>query len=306
MCGQVTMAVQPGRSLPVCLMVYAGVLACVLCPLYCLYVLVSGADVWLPTAIFFIYWFIARWDATSFYLRYLFVAALFLIVYLRWGVKDTSICVLAFAATLFVFALTLGRAPRKIPRIEVSFPLVAGTCYVAHGGNSLLLNRHSSVRSQRYALDIVKLNRCGARAAGLYPADCQRYSIYGEEVCSPCNGEVTKVVNDIPDLPPSRVDRTRLAGNHVIIRMQDEMYICLAHLMCGSVTARVGHQVTTGQILGRVGNSGHTTEPHLHIHAKKGGNPNSGLDGEGVPICFAGKWLVRNSLFRSPRRLTIA
>ncbi|TMZ49982.1 M23 family metallopeptidase, partial [Klebsiella pneumoniae] len=51
-----------------------------------------------------------------------------------------------------------------------------------------------------------------------------------------------------------------------------------------------GDVVREGQLLGTVGNSGNTSEPHLHIHAEK--------DGEGVPIRFGGRFLVRNNLMR--------
>ena len=57
-----------------------------------------------------------------------------------------------------------------------------------------------------------------------------------------------------------------------------------------SVVVAQGDKVTTGQILGKVGNSGNTSEPHLHIHAEK--------DGKGVPITFNDRFLVRNSLVR--------
>jgi murein DD-endopeptidase MepM/ murein hydrolase activator NlpD len=72
----------------------------------------------------------------------------------------------------------------------------------------------------------------------------------------------------------------------------------MAHLMQGSVLVKIGDRVTAGQTLARVGNSGNTSEPHLHIHAKHGGRPESMLDGEGVPIRFGGRWLIRNSLIR--------
>jgi murein DD-endopeptidase MepM/ murein hydrolase activator NlpD len=58
----------------------------------------------------------------------------------------------------------------------------------------------------------------------------------------------------------------------------------------GSVAVAEGDVVREGQLLGTVGNSGNTSEPHLHIHAEK--------DGEGVPIRFGGRFLVRNNLMR--------
>jgi murein DD-endopeptidase MepM/ murein hydrolase activator NlpD len=69
--------------------------------------------------------------------------------------------------------------------------------------------------------------------------------------------------------------------------------------MKGSVLVRPGDRVQAGQPLACVGNSGNTTEPHLHIHAKRGDKPDSILDGEGMPMRFGGRWLIRNSVVRS-------
>lgn len=71
--------------------------------------------------------------------------------------------------------------------------------------------------------------------------------------------------------------------------------VLLAHMMNGSVAVKVGQNVEVGQFLGRVGNSGNSSEPHLHIHAVKAGS-GSVLDGEGVSVRFDGRFLVRNSL----------
>lgn len=69
----------------------------------------------------------------------------------------------------------------------------------------------------------------------------------------------------------------------------------LAHMMEGSIAVTEGQTVDEGQPLGRLGNSGNTSEPHLHIHAWRTGS-GSMLEGEGVPIRFDGRFLVRNSL----------
>lgn len=66
----------------------------------------------------------------------------------------------------------------------------------------------------------------------------------------------------------------------------------------GSVAVREGDAVTTGQLIGAVGNSGNTTEPHLHIHAVRAETDNS-ISGTGVPIFFHGRFLVRNSVVRN-------
>jgi murein DD-endopeptidase MepM/ murein hydrolase activator NlpD len=45
-----------------------------------------------------------------------------------------------------------------------------------------------------------------------------------------------------------------------------------------------------------VGNSGNTTEPHLHIHASKSGTPDNLTSGIGLPILFNERFLVRNDI----------
>lgn len=73
------------------------------------------------------------------------------------------------------------------------------------------------------------------------------------------------------------------------------MDVVLAHMTEGSVAVGEGQEVEEGQFLGRVGNSGNTSEPHLHIHAVRTGS-GSILEGEGVPVLFDGRFPVRNGL----------
>jgi murein DD-endopeptidase MepM/ murein hydrolase activator NlpD len=117
------------------------------------------------------------------------------------------------------------------------------------------------------------------RLFGSLPANAS-YS-WGKPVRAPVSGEVVhaedgrpdrKTLRLVPDLwglfrgPGTDVsdDPGRFAGNHVIVRMQDH-YLLLAHLRRGSVAVRAGDQVEVGDPIGRVGNSGASLEPHLHI-----------------------------------------
>ena len=117
-----------------------------------------------------------------------------------------------------------------------------------------------------YALDILGLNAWGARASGVLPADLTRYAIINDPVQAPCNGEVLAAEDGHPDRSPPELDPDDPAGNHLAIAC-GEATVLLAHLRQGSVIPRVGDRVETGQRIARVGNSGNTTEPHLHIHA---------------------------------------
>jgi murein DD-endopeptidase MepM/ murein hydrolase activator NlpD len=64
-------------------------------------------------------------------------------------------------------------------------------------------------------------------------------------------------------------------------------------------------RVKQGDPLGQVGNSGNSSQPHLHLHAERGGEPGEILVGEAVPITLGGRFLVRNRpLHRSLMRST--
>ncbi len=187
------------------------------------------------------------------------------------------------------------RIPPQGPSAELHFPLRGGIYAVAQGGNHVLLNHHHLSPAQRYALDIVKLNRAGMRARGFFPEDPAHYATWEEPVFAPCTGQVIYVRDGLPDRRPSLSTRDTVhpAGNHVIIACEP-LHVILAHFREGSIRVRQGDSVTPWTYLGRVGNSGNTTEPHLHIHAVHSGT------GQGIPLQFGGRFLVRNDLVRTP------
>ncbi|MGB3634676.1 MAG: peptidoglycan DD-metalloendopeptidase family protein, partial [Rubrobacteraceae bacterium] len=148
------------------------------------------------------------------------------------------------------------------------------------------------------ALDIVKLNLVGTRASGVYPSNPERYSAFEEEIVSPCAGEVIETKDGQPDHRGSGTDRKNPAGNHIVVRCQNTdpaVDVALAHMTRGSVVVEKDEEVEEGTVLGKVGNSGNTSEPHLHVHAVRTGSGKI-LEGEGVPVEFNGRFLVRGSL----------
>jgi hypothetical protein len=235
---------------------------------------------------------IGRWDLVGYGLHYVFLAAFLLLAYHDGGWLPPLFCCV-FLAVLWLSFRRIGASHV----LELEFPLRGGTFYVAHGGSLRLLNYHRiSSRSQRFALDIVKLRRWGTRAAGIYPRHLGAYGVFGEVVYSPCSGLVTSTVNDLPDLTPGEMDRENAAGNCVVICMDgSDVSVLLAHLSRGSVLVSPGDHVLAGQSLAKVGNSGNTSEPHLHIHAQRAVE---GPTWEGLPMRFRGRWLVRNDLVR--------
>jgi hypothetical protein len=171
--------------------------------------------------------------------------------------------------------------------IDLAFPLRGGRFLIGHGGSTGPSNIHHNDPRQRYALDIMKLNSYGSRANGLLPQNLRDYAIYDADVLSPCDGAIVAAVDAFPDQTPGTMDAKNAAGNHVIVRCGDAN-VTLAHLRRGSVSVHPGAKVTTGQILGHVGNSGNTSEPHLHVHAER--------NGVAVPAKFGGEWWVRNDV----------
>jgi len=257
---------------------------------------INSGGFYLSAVVLLFFIVVARWDIVGYWLQLFFLLILLIIAYQRGGwLPPVSTMVV-----LLLFEFFLRRSGKQ--PLELSFPLAGGTYYVAHGGTFRLCNYHRVSKSQAYALDIVRLNRLGMRAAGIYPDRLEKYRIFGDSLYSPCTGVVTVAVDGFPDLPLGEMDKKHPAGNHVVIQLDGlEVYVGLAHLMRGSVAVKAGERVSAGQPLGRVGNSGNTSEPHLHIHAKRGGSPESILDGEGIPMRFGKRWLIRNSVVRSHR-----
>jgi len=170
--------------------------------------------------------------------------------------------------------------------VDLAFPMRAGTYLVAHGGSHPAANLHFQDARQRYAVDFVKLNRLGMRASGIHPSDPTAYAIFGEGVFSPCDGVVMSTVDAFIDGVP---DPKNPLGNHIVLRCGD-VDVVLAQLQRGSISVKKGATVRRDAPLARVGHSGLSIEPHLHVHAER--------NGFAVPVTFEHRWLVRNAIIR--------
>lgn len=211
-----------------------------------------------------------------------------------WGstsVKRSRSAIPVLLLFTSLIALVLGARREANDPFEARFPLAGGAYWVIQGGDGLITNPFHSWGGTPTALDIVKLNALGNRAAGVAPRMLSAYAIFGEPVFSPCAGSVQRARDDLPDNPPGQPDPANPSGNHVVLNC-GETEVSLGHFMRGSVTVAAGETVEAGQEIARVGNSGHTLEPHLHIHATRGGAAR--------PLRFDGRTLVLNSRMRVP------
>lgn len=204
--------------------------------------------------------------------------------------------VLAAVVVGVVVPVLAMRAPGR-DAVGIKSPFSTGVWYVAQGGGLSLLNHHMSVPAQRYSLDLVRLDEAGRSCSGPR-SSLESYPAWGSQVLSPVSGVVVAVVDGLPDMPIGRRDVENPAGNHIVLETGDGTRILLAHLRHGSVKVLPGSRVEPGQVLAEVGNSGNTSEPHLHLQAMK---ITEGDDWMGVPIEIEGRVLHRGRLLQPER-----
>ena len=188
--------------------------------------------------------------------------------------------------------------------IDLASPLGPGAYLVANGGAALSINAHAELLDQSIArhrpywgtahgVDLVAMDRWGFRADGVMPAQPGRYEIFGRPVIAPCAGSVIVAVDGLPDMQVPQVDSDHLAGNHVILRCAGAD-ILLGHFRQGSLLVRVGQNLVVGEAIAQVGNSGNTSEPHLHVNAQARGTADAPFSGAPIPIRIDGRYLRRN------------
>ena len=101
---------------------------------------------------------------------------------------------------------------------------------------------------------------------------------------SPGSGTVVTVISNLPDNPPGVMDPTNPPGNFVVLDLGHKEYALLAHMQEGSVVVAEGDEVRPGQRIGLCGNSGNTSEPHLHFHLQDSRRFGKG---DGKPVFFS-------------------
>jgi murein DD-endopeptidase MepM/ murein hydrolase activator NlpD len=133
------------------------------------------------------------------------------------------------------------------------------------GGDTKELNYHVESEAQKNAFDMVITNEKGAsfKTDGKLNED---YYAFGKDLIAPCDGEVVLVVDGIKDNQPGTLNPVYVPGNTVIIKTQNNEYLFFAHFKQHSIVVKQGQMVKQGQLLGLCGNSGNSSEPHLHFH----------------------------------------
>jgi murein DD-endopeptidase MepM/ murein hydrolase activator NlpD len=133
------------------------------------------------------------------------------------------------------------------------------------GGDTKALNYHVDVESQKNALDFLIMDKSGKsyRTDGKTNED---YYAFGKELIAPCDGEIVLAVDGVKDNTPGEMNSFDLGGNTLILRTAANEFLVLCHFKHQSIKVKEGQKVVQGQVLGQCGNSGHSSEAHLHFH----------------------------------------
>jgi len=166
-------------------------------------------------------------------------------------------------------------------KVVVRFPLNE-RALVGWGGDRLETNYHVIKPNERWAYDIL------IPPAEVKSSKLEDYGIYGTDVLAPASGTVVSINNDEKDVVPGSDDFQSMAGNHIYLRLDESgTFLILAHLKKKSIKVREGQHVNEGEVLAQVGNSGSSSEPHLHIHHQRQDPSKVSIFlSEGLPLYF--------------------
>jgi hypothetical protein len=157
-----------------------------------------------------------------------------------------------------------------------------GQWLVFWGGDTKELNQHHDVLNQRFAFDFLGADENSKTRKGEGNSN-EDYFAFGREILAPADGIVTDVINGVRDNIPGSMNPYSALGNAVFIQHRENEVSVLAHLKLDSIKVKVGDKIKRGQLLGLCGNSGNSSEPHLHYHLQ---NTPIIQDGTGIKPCF--------------------
>ena len=193
------------------------------------------------------------------------------------------------------YDIVAGKFPEN-KSVSMAFPFEEeGVYLIQEGSNSRFSNRHydRSPVEQRYAIDIT-LMRKGMKQASLVTTTLEDFHIYGVDIVSPCDGLIQETMDGEIDNIPGVYNAESGVGNSILLRCGD-FDVYLAHLKPGSVLVAPQQEVRVGDHLAKVGNSGFSTEPHLHLQASLSSTSNE-MNGVPAPMIFNSRYLTNHDI----------
>jgi len=146
--------------------------------------------------------------------------------------------------------------------------------FVFWGGDTVTQNYHAEYGSQKNAFDllVIDINGKTYKNQGNKNGD---YFAFGKELVAPCDAEVVLSVDGVKDNIPGTMNPAFTFGNTVILKTANNEYLVFAHFKQNSIVVKEGQNVKKGELLGLCGNSGNSSEPHLHFHVQDSQNVNT-------------------------------
>ena len=205
-------------------------------------------------------------------------------------------------------------APRvgfpMLPTVDLAYPF-KGRWLTQNSPANRVPSHGTTLFATSFAIDFVPVDEAGRTApitfrSLLRAEPAERFPGFGRAVLAPVQGVVVGVHRTAPDhhafrgLPsvgyaltqPRRAAAgwAELAGNHVLLETRDGPVVAVCHLQRSSLHVQLGQSVRVGEALGRCGNSGNSTEPHVHVQAIDRLDVRNAT---AVPLTFGGR-LTRN------------
>ena len=174
-----------------------------------------------------------------------------------------------------------------LPEIKYSLPF-RGKWYVVNGGITQDTSHSWDILPQRFAYDFIVIDEQGNSYNG-DKENLHSYYCYELDILAPADGEIIAIKNNFPDCrimsngqtDPNTPD---IGGNRVTIKHSANEYSTICHLLLKSITVRVGQTVKRGDVIAKCGNSGNTTEPHVHFQIQNTYHFYSSI---GLPVLFS-------------------
>lgn len=197
-----------------------------------------------------------------------------------------------------------------VPAVDLAYPF-EGSWKIQNSPANRVPSHGTTLFATSFAIDFVPVDLAGRSAPMTFrslvrPEPPERFPGFGRPVLAPVDGVVVATHGGEPDhrsfrgLPSvgyALTQRRRavagwesLAGNYVMIATGQGPVVAVCHLQRGSIEVQLGDGVRAGAMLGRCGNSGNSTEPHVHLQALDGMDV---FRASAVPITFGGR-LPRN------------
>lgn len=166
-----------------------------------------------------------------------------------------------------------------------------GTWYVLWGGDTKELNYHVINDAQKNAFDFLIMDNQG-KTYKSYGRTNDDYYAYGKDIIAPCDGIIVSVVDGVKDNQPGEMNAFDVGGNTIILKTLKNEFLVFCHIQHNSIKVKENQMVVVGQLLGLCGNTGNSTEPHLHFHIQNVEDINKATGAK----CFFDKIIVNGKL----------